>query len=129
MVNSPLSKGPWFIPGVSAPNVKIDKLVQALFSYLVSTLLLLSPELKKPCTVFCLACKYHTMLGLIILIGRCDISLIHNLTFLLLVENSQTHFTTLYACKIIHKGITTVVTVVKHAQRVSKSRIYLITTR
>ena len=56
------------------------------------------------------------MLGLIILIGRCDILRIQNITFLLLVENSQAHYTTLYACENIHKGITTVVTCTKSKQ-------------
>ena len=69
------------------------------------------------------------MLGLIILICRHDISRIYNITFLLLAENSQAHYTTLYVCKKkMHKDITTVVKVAKHVQRVSKSRIHLIIT-
>ena len=90
------------------------------------------------------ALLYHAMLGLIIyicrqeqsyvvdvgntmptnenihyitfLICRHHISCIHTITFLLLVENSQAQYTTLYACKNMQKGIATVAKVAKHIQ-------------
>ena len=52
-----------------------------------------------------------------VLICRHDISRIHNINFLLLVKNCQTHCTTLYACKNVHKGNTTVVKVAKRIQK------------
>ena len=63
-----------------------------------------------------------------VFICRHDISCIYYITFLLLADKSQAHYITLYACKNMYKGITTVDKVVKHVQRVSKSRIYLIIT-
>ena len=55
--------------------------------------------------------------GYVLICRHDNISCIHNINFLLLVKNSQTHCTTLYACKNVHKGITTVVKVAKRVQK------------
>ena len=58
--------------------------------------------------------------GYVLICRHDNISRIHNINFLLLVKSSQTQCTTLYACKNVHKGITTVVKVAKRVQKIKQ---------
>ena len=107
IINLSLSKGPWFIH-------RFQHLMSNWQSFPVSCLVQLVSKYSSHVTISIK--KYYNYFALYTI--QCwsnhsrDILYIHNITFLLLVENTQT----LHACKIMLKGITTVVTVTKSKQ-------------